>query len=71
MVSALVDLTGHGADASCNLGYTFSDLTQRLIPTAILEAFPDRPITGDLIIDIAQGMNPTPAFAEQTMPEIN
>jgi AAA+ superfamily predicted ATPase len=69
IIDTLVDITGPGTGASPNPGYTFSDLTQRLIPTAILEAFPDRPVTGDLIVDIAQGMKPTPVFTDHTEPE--
>jgi AAA+ superfamily predicted ATPase len=68
-IDKLVDITGPDTLASSSPGYTFSDLTQRLIPTAILEAFPNKPITGDLIVDVAQSMKPTPVFAEQTVPE--
>jgi AAA+ superfamily predicted ATPase len=68
-IDKLVDITGHDTGASSGPGYTFSDLTQRLIPTVILEAFPDKPITGDLMVDIAQGMKPTPVFNDQSVPE--
>ena len=43
-------------------GFTYSDLTQRLIPTAILEAFPDRPLSADLLVQIAEALGPTPVF---------
>ena len=54
-----------GAGLAHSPGYTYSDLTQRLIPTAILEAFPDQPITADLIVEIAQNLPPTPVFNDQ------
>lgn len=63
-INRLVDITGPVTGASPSPGYTFSDLTQRLIPTVILEAFPDKPVTADLIVDIAQGMKPTPVFTD-------
>ena len=44
-------------------GYTFSDVSQRhLHRRCDLEAFLDKPITGDLIIDIAQRMERAPIF---------
>lgn len=58
-IDTLVDATGDAADRP---GYTYSDLTQRLVPTAILEAFPDRPVTGLLLLSVAQRTPATPAF---------
>lgn len=65
-IEKLVDITGPSTGASLKPGYTFSDLTQRLIPTVILEAFPHKPVTADLIVKIAQGMRPTPVFADHS-----
>lgn len=45
-------------------GFTYSDLTQRLIPTIILDAFPDQAIRPARAIEIAQQMKPTAAFRE-------
>ena len=45
-------------------GYTFSDLTSRLIPGAVLASFPDRPLTYETIREQAE-LAPTPPFAEQ------
>ena len=45
-------------------GYTFSDLTQRLLPTLILDAYPDRPVRFERAIEIIQAMKPTPRFRE-------
>jgi AAA+ superfamily predicted ATPase len=45
--------------------YTYSDLTQRLVPAAILNAFPDRPVQEDDLFALAAKMDPTPAFTEE------
>jgi len=58
----LVTLTGPRAGRS--YGYTFSDLTARLIPGAVLASFPDRPLTFETIRDEAE-RPPTPPFEEQ------
>ena len=46
-------------------GFTYSDLTQRLVPTAILEAYPDAPLTADHILAIAEDMTATPPFQDR------
>jgi AAA+ superfamily predicted ATPase len=46
------------------IGFTFSDLTQRLIPTIVLDAYPNRAIEPARAVEIAQDMRPTPAFAD-------
>lgn len=43
-------------------GFTFSDLTQRYIPGLVLDAYPDRAITADRALEIAEQMSPTPPF---------
>jgi AAA+ superfamily predicted ATPase len=43
-------------------GFTFSDLTQRLLPTIVLDAYPDRPVDPVRAIEIARTMIPTPPF---------
>lgn len=57
----LVQLTGprDGRD----YGYTYSDLTTRLIPGAVLSSFPDAPLTFAMIRDLA-GAEPTAPFRE-------
>ncbi len=40
-IDKLVDITGPDSHGQGSPGYTYSDLTQRLIPTTILEAFPE------------------------------
>jgi AAA+ superfamily predicted ATPase len=43
-------------------GYTFSDITQRLIPTLVLAAYPNDRITRRLALEVINGMTPTPPF---------
>ena len=45
-------------------GFTFSDLTQRLIPTLVLDAYPDRGISFARAYDIACDLLPTPPFKD-------
>ena len=58
----LVKLTGDREGRG--YGYTFSDLTTRLIPGAVLASFPDRPLDFQTIRAQAE-LAPTPPFAEQ------
>ena len=59
----LVTLTGpHGPE----LGYTYSDLTQRLAPAAVLSAFPDRALTAEAFLIAAANTRPTPPFGDLT-----
>jgi AAA+ superfamily predicted ATPase len=61
-IDKLVLATGERGDGC--LGFTYSDLTQRLVPSAILAAFPDEPITADLLLTVAEDLGPTPAFKD-------
>jgi len=47
------------------VGFTYSDLTQRLIPSLVLDAYPNRPIDPRRAIAIADGLKPTPAFRDE------
>lgn len=60
-IDKLVHLTGPSIGRP---GFTCSDLTQRLIPAAILAAFPGKPLTADILLDVATGLSPTPEFRE-------
>jgi AAA+ superfamily predicted ATPase len=44
--------------------FTYSDLTQRLLPTIVLDAYPDKPVTFERTMEIIQKTKPTPAFKE-------
>jgi AAA+ superfamily predicted ATPase len=43
-------------------GFTYSDLTQRLIPAAVMAAYPDKALSSDVLLAVAAGMNATPEF---------
>ena len=60
----LVDLTG--PTETRPWGFTFSDLYQRLIPTAVLAAFPDNPLTPEILLAVAADLIPTAPFIEET-----
>ncbi len=45
-------------------GFTFSDLMQRFLPTLVLDAYPQRPITAQRAIQIAKHLVPTPPFRD-------
>lgn len=45
-------------------GFTFSDLTQRLMPAIALDAYPNRPVEGGRALQIAQSIEPTPPFRD-------
>lgn len=55
----LVTLTG---ERDAEPGYTYSDLTQRLAPAAVLAAFPDKALTVDAFIRAVATTPATPPF---------
>lgn len=60
-VDAIVVATGpRGSQA----GFTYSDLTQRLIPGIVLDAYPHRAIEPERALAIASEMQSTPPFKE-------
>lgn len=59
-LEALADATGEVAER--RYGFTYSDLTQRLVPSIVLDAFPERALTGARAIETARGIEPTPPF---------
>jgi SpoVK/Ycf46/Vps4 family AAA+-type ATPase len=62
-IRKLVDVTGEGHN---RLAFTFSDLTQRLLPNMILDAYPDQPLRFERALELAVEMAPTPAFRDET-----
>ncbi len=62
-VAALVHATGElsGRD----YGFSFSDITQRLLPSIVLDAYPDRPIRAPRALELAMAMQPTPVFRDR------
>ncbi|UGQ13556.1 AAA family ATPase [Yinghuangia sp. ASG 101] len=61
-IDKIVALTGPTTDRP---GYTFSDLTQRLVPAAVFRAFPDRPVRDEDLVVLAEELTPTPVFNEE------
>lgn len=61
-IKRLVVATGPGD--GCPYGFTFSDLSHRLVPAIVLEAYPGRPLDPVQAVAIAEEMRPTPPFQE-------
>jgi len=62
-IEALVSVTG--PQKTGDHGFTFSDLTQRLVPAIILDAYPSQPVDPVRALEIAHSMVPTPPFQEK------
>ena len=45
-------------------GFTYSDIVQRLLPTIVLDAYPDSSVRFDRALNLATAMKPTPPFQE-------
>lgn len=61
-ITHLVEATGPTDGRT--YGFTYSDLYQRLVPSALLAAYPERAITRELLLDTALTLTPTPPFAQ-------
>ena len=48
-------------------GFTFSDLTQRLLPAIVLDVYPNRPVDPPRALEIAREMAPTAPFNESAL----
>jgi hypothetical protein len=60
-VHELVRQTGTTAKKNKGVGFTASDITDRLLPSALREAYSrGRPITADDLIALASDMLPSP-----------
>jgi SpoVK/Ycf46/Vps4 family AAA+-type ATPase len=58
-IDQIVNQTGHRDN---NPSFTFSDLTQRLIPRSVLAAYPNSPLSFDIICEVLKTIEATPAF---------
>lgn len=47
--------------------FAFSDLTQRLLPAIVLDAYPSKSVNPARAIEIAKNMVPTPPFQESSI----
>ncbi len=59
-IDKIVELTGPSREQQ--YGYTYSDLTQRLLPTLVLDAYPSAPVTFQRAVALLKHMRPTPPF---------
>tara|TARA_R110002111_G_scaffold177181_1_gene243214 strand:+ start:18527 stop:19453 length:927 start_codon:yes stop_codon:yes gene_type:complete len=59
----IVELTGENNEAG--IGFSFSDIAQRLVPSVVLAAYPDQSVNADLIASVASATKPTPAFKDE------
>jgi len=68
-LALLADATG--VSGGRDYGFTYSDLTQQLIPSLVLDAFPERAISGERAIELANRLRPTPPFREHSATRID
>ena len=61
-INAIVAATGRRNE--CGHGFTFSDLTQRLLPAIVLDAYPTQTVDPGRALEIAQKMIPTAPFQD-------
>jgi SpoVK/Ycf46/Vps4 family AAA+-type ATPase len=61
-IDAVVAATGARKDRG--YGFTFSDLTQRLLPSIVLDAYPAQSVAPARALEIAISMAPTPPFQD-------
>lgn len=59
-IDALVEATGRSSEREH--GFTYSDLTQRLLPAIILDAYPSKPVEATRAKEIVSAIIPTPPF---------
>lgn len=62
-ISALVQATG--ATNGREYGCSFSDLTQRVLPAIVLDAYPNAAVTVPRALEIVRAIRPTPPFQDQ------
>ena len=61
-IQTLAAVTGDNKERG--YGFTYSDLTQRLIPEVVFDAYPKQGITFTRALQLAQSLQPTPPFRD-------
>lgn len=61
-INEIVAITG--PQPNRDFGFTFSDLMQRVIPAIVLDAYPERKVTGESAIAVVKNITPTSPFKE-------
>lgn len=51
-----------GESDTRDYGFSFSDITQRLVPAIILDAYPNKAVTKERAVEVALSIQPTPPF---------
>ncbi len=64
-INRLAEATGPKKDKG--FGFTYSDLTQKLIPSIVLRAYPDQPVTLSLATSVLETIQPTKPFSEDNV----
>lgn len=59
-IDDLVKATGASPKEGRQFGLTYSDMRTRLLPAAVLEVFPDQPLTFDILMRVARTLEPSP-----------
>jgi AAA+ superfamily predicted ATPase len=62
-ISQIADATGK--NGIYDYGFTFSDLTQRFLPTIILDAYPKKKVLSGRVLELVKHIKPTPPFKEE------
>lgn len=62
-IESMISLTG--SPDKHKPGFTFSDLTQRLLPAIVLDAYPEHAVMPKRALEIAREMVPTPPFRDE------
>jgi AAA+ superfamily predicted ATPase len=57
-------VTATGAEDGRSYGFTFSDITQRLLPAIVLDAYPAKAVSAARALEIARAMVPTTPFQD-------
>lgn len=63
-IDRLAELAGD-PDDSVGYGHTYSDLMHRVLPAAVLNAFPDQRLTAQAVADAIRANPPTPPFKDE------
>ncbi len=56
-----------GPTSSRDFGFTYSDITQRLLPALVLDAYPNNPIGFKRSLEVLADIHPTKPFKESTI----
>ena len=53
-----------GSTEERDYGFTYSDLTQRFLPTIVIDAYPENPVTYERTLEVMKSIHPTAPFRE-------